>query len=106
MNVGPFSFISRASSKKKGGSAQGHREARMFILETNDVSTPMFSKGQKVKSDINLWDKRIDHVNFHWLQELQAKEVVFGLPKLSGWKAQVCEATSASFPQRTKPELQ
>ena len=27
-----------------------------------------------------------------FLQELQAKQVVFGLPKFSGRKAQVCEA--------------
>ena len=34
--------------------AQGRRERRMFILETNEVGTTMFAKGQKVESDIDL----------------------------------------------------
>ena len=32
---------------------QGHRDGRMFILDTNDVGTSMFAKGQKVESDID-----------------------------------------------------
>ena len=61
----------------------------MFILDTNDVGSTMFAKGQKVKSDINLWDKGIGHVNYQRLQDLQSKQVVFGLPKFSGRKAQI-----------------
>ena len=34
---------------------QGHRDGRMFILDTNDVGTAMFAKGQKVELDIDLW---------------------------------------------------
>ena len=30
---------------------QGRRDGRMFILDTNDVGTAMFTKGQKVESD-------------------------------------------------------
>ena len=71
--------------------AYGHQKGRMFILEMNDVGTTMFAKGKKIKSDIDLWHKRIDHVNFQRLQELQAKQVVFGLPKFSCLEAQVCE---------------
>ena len=52
----------------------------------------MFARGQKAESDIDLWHKRIGHVNYHQLQDLQAKQVVFGLPKFSGRKAQICEA--------------
>ena len=33
---------------------QGRLEGRMFILETNEVGTTMFAKGQKVESDIDL----------------------------------------------------
>ena len=72
--------------------AQGRRDGRMFILNTNDVGTALFAKGQKVESDIDLWHKRIGHVNYRRLQDLQKKQVVFGLPKFSGWRAQVCEA--------------
>ena len=44
--------------------AQGRREGRMFILDTNDVGTALFTKSQKVESDIDLWLKQIDHVNY------------------------------------------
>ena len=50
---------------------QRRREGRMFILDTNDVSTSLFTKGQKVESDIDLWHKWIGHINYQRLQELQ-----------------------------------
>ena len=64
----------------------------MFILDTNDVGTAMFAKGQKVESNIDLWHKWIGHVNCQRLQDLQSKQVVFGLPKISGRKAQISKA--------------
>jgi hypothetical protein len=66
----------------------------MFILDRTDdgPDTTLFAKGQKAESDIDLWHKRIGHVNYQRLQDLQTKHVVFGLPKLSGRKAQICEA--------------
>ena len=36
--------------------------------------------------------KRIGHVNYQRLQDLQSKQVVFGLPKFSGRKAQICDS--------------
>ena len=72
--------------------AQGRRHVRMFILDTNDVGTAMFAKEQKVESDIDLWHKQIGHINYQRLQDLQSKQVVFGLPKFSSRKAQICEA--------------
>ena len=68
--------------------AQGRREGRMFILDTNEVGTTMFARGQKVKSDIDLWHKRFGHVNF----PRQTKTIVFGLPKCNGRNGQVCES--------------
>ena len=56
--------------------AQGPIDGRMFILDSTDGGTAMFVKGEKVESDI----------------DLQSKQVVFGLPKFSGRKAQICEA--------------
>jgi hypothetical protein len=46
---------------------------RMFILDRTDDSpdTALFAKGQKAKSDIDLWHKWIGHVNFRRLQDLQ-----------------------------------
>ena len=72
--------------------AQGRRDGRMFILDSTDGGTAMFAKGQKAESDIDLWHKRIGHVNYQRLQDLQSKQVVFELPKFSGRKAQICEA--------------
>ena len=72
--------------------AQGRRDGRMFILETNEVGTAMFAKGQKVESDIDLWHKRFDQINFPRLREMQTKNIVFGLPKFSGRNGHVCEA--------------
>jgi hypothetical protein len=66
----------------------------MFILDRTDdgPDTALFAKEQKAESDIDLWHKRIDHVNYRRLQDLQTKQVVLGLPKFSGRKAQICEA--------------
>ena len=50
--------------------AQGCREGRIFILETNEVVTAMFVIGQKVESDIDLWHKRFGHINFPRLREM------------------------------------
>ena len=55
----------------------------MFILNSTDEGTLMFAKGQKVVLDFDLWHKRIGHVNYQRLQDLQSKQVVFGLPKFS-----------------------
>ena len=43
---------------------QQRRDGRMFILDTNDIVTAVFGKGQKVESDIDLLHKRIGHVNY------------------------------------------
>ena len=71
--------------------AQGRRDERMFILDSTDGGTAMFAKGQKLQSDIDLWHKQMGHVNYKQLQDLESKQVVFGLPKFSGRKAQICE---------------
>ena len=47
-----------------------HGDGKMFILETNNVSATMFASGQKAESDIDLWYKRIGHINYPKLQEL------------------------------------
>jgi hypothetical protein len=46
--------------------ARGRRDGRMFILDCTDdgPDTALFAKGQKAESDIDLWHKRIGHVNY------------------------------------------
>ena len=56
----------------------------MFILNTNEVGTVLFAKGQKVESDIDLWHKRFAHVNFPQFREMQTKNILFGLLKFGG----------------------
>ena len=73
---------------------QGCRDGRMFILDTDDVDTAMLAKGQKVESDINLWHKRIGHINYQRLQDLQSKEVVFRLSKFSGQRPKFVKPAS------------
>jgi hypothetical protein len=74
--------------------ARGRRDGRIFILDYTDdgPDTALIAKGQKAESDIDLWHKRIGHVNYQRLQDLQTRQVVLGLPKFSGHKAQICEA--------------
>ena len=55
-------------------------------------STPLTVAPQCSQRDIDLWQKRIGQVNYQPLQDLQSKQVVFGLPKFSGRKAQISEA--------------
>ena len=62
------------------------------MLDTNSVKTAMYAKGQRVDIEIDLWHKRFSHNNLPRLQDMQAKQVVFGLPKFSGRKDRVCEA--------------
>ena len=52
----------------------------MFILEANEVKSAMFAKGLKHNTDIELWHKRIGHINLNKLKAMQSKGVVIGLP--------------------------
>ena len=59
-----FTHVSYFIEEERKVIAHGHREGRMFILNTNDVGIVLFVKGQKVESDINLWHMWLGHVNF------------------------------------------
>ena len=50
----------------------------MFILDATEVNTPMYAKGLKAKSDIELWHKRVGHINLCKLRSMQTKGVVHG----------------------------
>ena len=40
----------------------------------------MFAKGLETETSIELWHKRIGHINLQRLRAIQSKEVVIGLP--------------------------
>ena len=52
----------------------------MFILELNKVKSVMFAKGLKTDTDIELWHKRINHINLQKVKVMKSKGVVIELP--------------------------
>ena len=47
--------------------AKGRREGRMFILDSNEMKKAMYAKGLKTEVNIELWHKRIAHINLQRL---------------------------------------
>ena len=39
----------------------------MFILDSHEMKSAMYAKGQRANSDIELWHKRIGHINLQKL---------------------------------------
>ena len=73
--------------------ARGRREGQMFILDSHEIKTSMFAKGHKVDADIELWHKRIGHINLRKLKGMQTEGVVIKLPTFSGQEIEgVCAA--------------
>ena len=70
-------FLTGASSKKR---ARGRREGRMFILDSHEMKSAMFAKSTKANSNIELWHRRIGHINLNKLKAMNSKGVVIGLP--------------------------
>ncbi|MCO5608611.1 hypothetical protein L7F22_062824 [Adiantum nelumboides] len=80
----------------------------MFTLDVNmpAVKAAMFAQGAGVVADVDIWHKRIGHVNEQRLRTMQSKLIVAGLPKLRvDGMHKVCEAcqfgkqSRNSFPQ-------
>ena len=73
--------------------AKGRRDGRLFILDSNEVKSAMYAKGLKTETNIELWHKRIGHVNLQRLRGMQSKGVVIGLPAFESKRVdRVCEA--------------
>ena len=87
---------------------KGKRVGRMFTLDVNmpEVKAAMFAQGAGVVADVDMWHKRIGHVNEQRLRSMQSKQIVAGLPnfRVDGMH-KVCEAcqfgkqSRSSFPQ-------
>ena len=67
---------------------KGHKEDECWKKQADSGRV----KAQEVESDIELRHKQFAHINFPKLQDMQSKQVVFGLPKFSGQKGRTCEA--------------
>ena len=65
----------------------------MFILDSHKMKSSMFAKSTKADSSIELWQKRIGHINLNKLKAMQSKGVIIGLPTFKEKEIEgVCEA--------------
>ena len=64
----------------------------MFILGSHEMKSSMFAKDHKGDADIELWHKRIGHINLQKLKGMQSKGVVIGLSTFTKEIVEVCEA--------------
>ena len=65
----------------------------MFILDSHEMKSAMFAKSTKPDSDIELWHKRIGHINLNKLKAMQSKGVIIKLPTFKEKEIEgVCEA--------------
>ena len=63
------------------------------MLDVTGVNTTMYAKGLKAEFDIELWHKRVGHVNLRKLRSMQTKGVVHGFPRFtSKHPDNVCKA--------------
>ena len=63
--------------------AQGKKVGRMFTLDVDvpEVKAAMFAQGTGVVADIEIWHKRIGHVNVQRLKSMQNQNIITGNPK-------------------------
>ena len=75
--------------------AQGRKVGRMFTLDVDvpEVKAAMFALGTGVVADIEIWHKRIGHVNVQRLKSMWNQNIVTRIPKfkLDGMQG-VCAA--------------
>ena len=65
----------------------------MFILDSHEMKSAMYARGQRVNADIELWHKRIGHINLQNLKGMQSKGIVIELLTFTEKEiAGVCEA--------------
>ena len=64
-------FNNKGSFIKKKGRliAKGHREGQMFILDLDEEKSAMY-KCLKIETNIELWHKRIVHINLQLLRAM------------------------------------
>ena len=65
----------------------------MFIPDSHEMKSAMYAKGRNTDTDVQLWHKRIGHINLQKLKGMQSKGVVIGLPNFIEKEMEgVCEA--------------
>ena len=64
----------------------------MFILDSHDMKSAMFAKNTKADFDIELWHKRIGHINLNKLKAMKSKGVVIELSTFKKEVEGMCKA--------------
>ena len=65
----------------------------MFILDLLEMKSAMFAKSTKADLDIELWHKRIGHINLNKLKAMQSKGVIIILLTFKEKEIEgICEA--------------
>ncbi|XP_024164336.1 uncharacterized protein LOC112171370 [Rosa chinensis] len=78
----------------KGKSVMGGLRSKdhCYCVNANDsISSQICLSSSSTEDTLNLWHRRLCHVNFQDLVKLSTKEGVRGLPKLSGKPTGMCE---------------
>ena len=64
-------------------------------VDSHEMKSARFAKNMKADFDVDLWHKRIGHINLNKLKAMQSKGVVIGLPTFKEKEIEgVCEALS------------
>jgi hypothetical protein len=75
----------------------------MFTLgvSMHEVEAAMFAQGARVVADMDIWHKRIGHVNEQRLKSMQSSKIVTGLPKFKvDGMHKICETCQFGNKQR------
>ncbi|GJY72022.1 retrovirus-related pol polyprotein from transposon TNT 1-94, partial [Tanacetum coccineum] len=72
---------------------------RVYYVEC--LNHNLFSDGQFCDADLELWHRRLSHLNFDYINLLSKKNVMIGLPKLKYVKDQLCSSCEVSKAKRS-----
>jgi len=84
---------------------KGRQVGRMFTLEANipKVKTAMFTRDTEAMNDIEIWHKRIGHLNKQRLKGMRRSGAITGLPKFKSDRMdKVCGACQFGKQTRNK----
>ncbi|GJV82679.1 retrovirus-related pol polyprotein from transposon TNT 1-94 [Tanacetum coccineum] len=83
-----------------GDLVQGNIMTNM-VYYIEGLNHNLFSVGQFCDADLELWHRRLSHLNFDYINLLSKKDFVIGLPKLKYVKDQLCSSCEVSKAKRS-----
>nr|GFA27517.1 retrovirus-related Pol polyprotein from transposon TNT 1-94 [Tanacetum cinerariifolium] len=70
-------------------------------LQESTSSTPLCLMAMAIRTQVWLWQQRLSHLNFDYINLLSNKDIVIGLPKLKYVKDQLCSSCELSKAKRS-----